>query len=264
MNLILLILLTVSFSTGFYMFLIRKTKIRVKYLYTDNVFIIIISLTLAIILSIHGNIILAIIVPFLLVGFFSFILINIRFWRIPWRKVKATEDQLISPADGNIIYIKEILNGEIPSSIKNKNVSKLTELESHNILENPCWLIGINMTLFDVHKNCAPVDGEIVLNKHTNGKFLSLKDEHARFENERNTLVIKNRKNQFFGIIQIASKRVKRIDSYVKVNQNIEKGDWFGMIRLGSQVDFIFPKEYKINVDIGQQVYARKTILAEK
>ena len=57
---------------------------------------------------------------------------------------------------------------------------------------------------------------------------------------------------------------VRRIDSYVKERDVIQKGDWFGMIRFGSQVYFIFPEHYKVKVRVGQQVYAVESIIAEK
>ena len=39
------------------------------------------------------------------------------------------------------------------------------------VLNEPYWLIGISVSPFDVHKNAAPISGEIVLNKHFNGKY---------------------------------------------------------------------------------------------
>jgi phosphatidylserine decarboxylase len=43
----------------------------------------------------------------------------------------------------------------------------------------------------------------------------------------------------------------------------IKKGDWIGMIRFGSQVDLFLPIQFDILVSIGQQVYAKKSIVAE-
>jgi phosphatidylserine decarboxylase len=193
---------------------------------------------------------------------FSFLLTMYRFWRTPSRKVLANGDDLASPADGNIIYIKSIDAGEVPISIKNGLEAKISEITETDLLNQGGWLIGINMTPFDVHKNCAPITGRIILNKHINGEFLSLKEPTALVRNERNTLVIETETGKYFGIVQTASKLVKRIDSYVKVGQEIERGDWFGMIRFGSQVDLIIPNSYTINVSLGQQVYAKTTTIA--
>jgi len=75
----------------------------------------------------------------------------------------AKDNEIVSPADGNVIYIKKIKAGEMPVSVKGKRISNLKEITKTDMLSNDCWLIGINMTLFDVHKNCSPVNGEIIL-----------------------------------------------------------------------------------------------------
>ena len=111
----------------------------------------------------------------------------IRFWRTPIRKVTAKENEIVSPADGNVIYIKRIEPNETPISIKNGMINEIMELTKTDLLSSPCWLIGINMTPWDVHKNCSPIDGKIILNKHTDGSFLSLKNFNAITRNERNT-----------------------------------------------------------------------------
>lgn len=185
----------------------------------------------------------------------------IRFWRTPKRIVNAKEDEIVSPADGNVIYIKKIEANETPISIKNGTINHISELTKTELINSPCWLIGINMTPWDVHKNCAPIHGKISLNKHTNGTFYSLKQFEAITNNERNTYIIENNE-LIVGVIQIASKGVRRIDSYVNEGNEIKKGEWLGMIRFGSQVDLILPYDSKINIKIGQQVYAAKTVVA--
>jgi phosphatidylserine decarboxylase len=254
-------------STLLYLYLHKKTRIRLIYLYIDNIAVIFITSCIALLLIslLAGKLIFIpiLLVPMLTIGLaFSFTMI--RFWHTPKRKIKALQNELVSPADGNVIYIKEIVSGEVPVSIKNGLEATLTELTGTDILNQPSWLIGINMTPFDVHKNCAPVSGLIVLNKHINGEFLSLKHPEAILRNERNTLVIKTDNSEYFGIIQTASKLVRRIDSYVNENDRIKQGSWFGMIRFGSQVDLIIPKQYMPNVKVGQQIFAATTIIAKK
>lgn len=269
-NLILLAGITALISTFWYLYLHKKTRISLKYLYIDNLIVVLLTIFLLTILTTYFVSSLLILgyfvflVPIILVFGFSFLITMYRFWRTPDRKVKAIEGEIVSPADGNVIYIKEVKAGDTPISIKNGLEAKLTEIADTELLDQDGWLVGINMTPFDVHKNCAPVSGNIILNKHIKGEFLSLKHPKALIRNERNTLVIKTNQNEHFGIIQTASKLVKRIDSYVNEKDTIKQGDWFGMIRFGSQVDIILPKSYKIKLELGQQVYAKKTIIASK
>jgi phosphatidylserine decarboxylase len=263
---ILLIFQIVIISTLWYLYLHKKTRISLKFLYIDNVAVIVPSLILSIYLEginqIH--IILLIIINFILIFGLSFTFTMIRFWRTPKRKIIAKDGEIVSPADGNVLYIKKIEKGEVPISIKKGLEASIEEIAQTDLLNQGSWLVGINMTPFDVHKNCAPIDGEVILNKHINGEFLSLKEPKALIRNERNTLVLKTDDNEFFGIIQTSSKLVKRIDSYIKVGQKIKQGDWFGMIRFGSQVDVIIPGNYTVSLEIGQQTYAGKTIIAVK
>ncbi len=135
---------------------------------------------------------LSFIVGLILVLMLGFVFTMIRFWHTPKRKINQDSDYIISPADGNIIYVKKLQKNTIPIAVKGGKLSKLEELTKTPILNDSFWLIGINMTPFDVHKNCAPISGKILLNQHTPGKFLSLKLFDSETENERNTLVIQN------------------------------------------------------------------------
>lgn len=265
-TLLIFILSSLGLSTLTYLYLHKKTRISLKFLYIDNLMVVL--LTTALCFSIYKmlpedyNWLSFILIPFIVLGF-AFGLTMVRFWRTPNRKISAKDNELISPADGNILYIKKIEKGEVPVSIKKGLEAKLDEITQTDILKGPCWLIGINMTPFDVHKNCAPIEGKIILNKHIEGKFLSLKEPKAIIENERNTLVIKN-DHMTIGIVQTASKLVRRIDSYVEQGNTIKRGEWFGMIRFGSQVDLIIPEYCDVHVELGQQIYAKSTIIASQ
>ncbi len=258
-------LTSILLSSLLYLYLNKKTRIRISYLYKDNLLVIILVFLVSLLLwiLIDKSLWLWIFSGFWIVfGIpgIAFTLTMIRFWRTPRRKIIHNPDQIVSPADGNIIYVKKIEKDTIPISIKNESFSSLNELTKTDILKTPCWLIGINMTPFDVHKNCAPISGKVILNKHTNGKFHSLKKAISLMENERNTLVIENEKLTV-GIIQIASKLIRRIDTYVNINDFLDKGEWFGMIRFGSQVDIVLPAFVNIKIQLGQQIFAGKTVI---
>jgi len=265
---VFLIFLSVAlvFSTLLYTWLRHKTKIGARYLWLDNPVAALLSALIAFgvyrLQHSHGYLILALLL-IACIGGIAFLITMIRFWRTPRRKVTAEPGQVVSPADGNIIYIKELINGECPVAIKLHRFSKLEELVKTPLLNGHGLHIGINMTPFDVHKNCAPISGTIILNRHFTGKFFSLKDFRSQTGNERNTYIIRNEEMEV-GVVQIASRLVRRIDSYVKTGDEVNQGEWIGMIRFGSQVDIILPAGYRPSVSIGEQVYAAKTILAEK
>jgi len=258
----ILLMLTISESLIWYGYFYNKTKLNIKFAILDCFLTILFSYMFVYFFNKYLNYYLILFISPIIVLGFSFFITMIRFWRTPKRKVPKNENSIVSPADGQVIYIKKIEKGELPFSVKNKRISKLYEITKTELLNVPCWLIGINMTPLDVHKNCAPIHGEIILSKHTTGKFLSLKLGDSDVENERHTYVIKNEKI-IVGVIQIASRLVRRIDSYVNEKDIVEKGQWIGMIRFGSQVDVIFPENCNVKVQVGQQVYAIKTIIAD-
>lgn len=256
-------------STSMYLYLSWKTRMNKKFLYIDNLLVIIVSFLLSLLAYYYlfssipnlERFLFSLLFGGLVVVLSGYSLTMIRFWRTPIRKITAKANEIVSPADGNVIYIKRIEANEIPISIKNGQLNELRELTKTPLLQSPCWLIGINMTPWDVHKNCSPINGKIILNEHTKGVFLSLKKFDALTLNERNTYVIEN-EHLRIGVIQIASKGVRRIDSYVKEGANVEKGFWLGMIRFGSQVDLILPYNVNIKIALGQQIYAAKTVIA--
>jgi phosphatidylserine decarboxylase len=264
MKILLTILFISVYSTLLYIYLHKKTHIRLNYLYKDNIINVLLCLICLyfIITKLSLNVFTLIIVMFGLVPLMLIFISALRFYRIPLRRVKAANDEIVSPADGNVIYIKKIDNGEIPISIKNGKIASLTEFVNTGILDTPCWLIGINMTPFDVHRNCSPIDGKIILNKHYYGNFLSLKKVEALIQNERNTIVISSKKGKI-GVVQTASRLVRRIVSFKNEGELLRQGDWFGMIKFGSQVDIILPISCEINIKLKQQVYAKNTIIAK-
>jgi phosphatidylserine decarboxylase len=251
-------------SSLLYIYLHRKTRISLKYLYIDNIIIIgfstLINLILIKYLSFINPVLISLFNVPLILGL-AFTLTMIRFWRTPQRKIKAKQNEIISPADGNIIYIKKIEKGTIPLSVKKNVTATLHEFINTELLNTPCWIIGINMTPFDVHKNCAPINGEIISINKFKGQFLSLKNPEVYGQNERTSIVIKNEEVSV-GVVQTASKLVRRIDTYKNIGDQIKKGEWYGMIRFGSQVDLILPDFCSIKANIGDQIYASKTILA--
>lgn len=249
-------------STILYLYLHKKTRMNVRILYKDNL---VASLFGALMgwleYKLTGNYVISCIIIPASVILTAYAMIQIRFWRTPKREVSKNPDDIVSPADGNVIYINYVTDPNQVIAVKKGRISDLSEITQTNIIKYPCWHIGINMTPFDVHKNCSPISGKIILSKHISGTFHSLKDILSLTENERHTYVIED-KGKNVGVVQIASRGVRRIDSYVKESQDVQIGDWIGMIRFGSQVDVFLPDKVVLNIKVKDQIYAKKTILA--
>lgn len=163
-------------------------------------------------------------------------------------------NNIVSPADGRIIEIKEITQAG-----KQKVRKGIGEIETES--KKGC-MITVFMTPFNVHYQRAPYDGKVIDIKYTKGKFLTA--EKPRPENENNQIMIST-KIGAIKVIQIAGFMARRIVCFAKKNQNIKKGQKIGLIKIGSQICLFMPKTKKIRllVKIGDKVKAGETVIAE-
>ncbi|MBT7903362.1 phosphatidylserine decarboxylase [Candidatus Woesearchaeota archaeon] len=208
---------------------------------------------------------------FLLWGYWRFYF----FFRDPGRIVPKGKN-LVSPADGKIVYVKKVKHNEIPIPIKRGRKINLEEsVKTH--LRGEKYLIGIFMNPFSVHVNRAPIAGTVKKIHHYQHKnlpmtlmwlrtMLNLRPFHKfsthMWENERNIILIQNKFPVY--VIQIADLAVNKVVCWVKKNQKVSKGQRFGMIKMGSQVDVLVPsKHVKLVVKEGDNVRAGESILAK-
>lgn len=203
------------------------------------------------------------VIEILLIGVISSSLLLWRFYRDPERVPPEDENAILSPADGKVIYVKKIEKGEIPFSDKKGKKFSLNDFIQAGVLPQGGYLIGIAMNFLDVHVNRAPISGRISLLKYIKGTFLSLKKEEAVVQNERNLIIIDNEHFKL-GIVQIASRLVRKIVPYIQEGQEIQKGKRIGVIHFGSQVDLILSDLPSIHIKVtpGERVKAGLSIIA--
>lgn len=258
-------LILASFLAAAFLFALvyKKFKLPRKCFFVETPIIGCLSSLLVISSGIYNDNFYLMLLKFLAILFFSFVITVLwSFFRDPRRKFSGAQNVVISPADGRILYIRKVNKGIIPIAIKNKNNIPLNEIAKTDLFNQDCIIIGIVMSILDVHVNRSPIDGEVVLQKHTEGKFLSLKDPESDTQNERNVIVIK-KGDSLVSVIQIASRVVRRILSFVNEGSNVKRGDKIGRILFGSQVDVIVPATAEILITEGRQVYAGLTPIAK-
>jgi phosphatidylserine decarboxylase len=200
----------------------------------------------------------------ILIILISLSILMVRFYRDPDRVPPEGENIILSPADGIIKYIKHIEKGKIPFSSKGKESVKLSPPLTDILKNEQGYLIGIGMSFLDVHITRAAISGRLSYVKHIKGCFSSLKQEDAPYRNERLIEIIENDKYKI-GLIQIASRLVRRIVAYVREGDELDLGQKIGMIKFGSQVDVVLPEseDLTIKVRVGEQVYGGISIIAE-
>ena len=86
----------------------------------------------------------------------------------------------------------------------------------------------------------------------------------ALLQNERFLWVIEEGGRRT-GIVQIASRLVRRIVPYIEENGSVKRGDRIGMIRFGSQVDLIIPENPSVSILVktGDTLRAGDSVVAK-
>jgi phosphatidylserine decarboxylase len=193
----------------------------------------------------------------------SFAILAWRFYRDPERQPPPHDDVVVSPADGEVLYVRRSVGGVLPVATKHGRDYELVELTKTPLRSDETIVIGIAMSFLDVHINRAPIAGKVTLRRHFPGLFGSLGKPGMVFENERMTTVIE-RPGMEIAMVQIASRLVRQIASFVSVDEEVALGQRIGVIRLGSQVDVVLPAQdgLEILVSPGEHIRAGESILA--
>jgi phosphatidylserine decarboxylase len=169
-------------------------------------------------------------VPWLLMAGFC-----LYFFRDPERSIRS-EDALLAPADGKVVAIRQLPNGETR--------------------------ISIFLNIFNVHVNRTPIAGTVREVLYRKGRFLVASHEAASLENEQNTLII----DSSYGAVicrQIAGLIARRIICYKHAGDVVAPGERIGYIKFGSRVDVIFGSNWNPEVKIGDKVKAGESLLAK-
>src|SRR5215472_3621030 len=185
------------------------------------------------------------------------------FFADPERPAPSRQDVIVSPADGRVIYVRAIQAGEIPVADKKGNANPLPELAGTALGAHGALAIGISMNLSDVHVNRAPIAGRVMLALRVPGEFGSLRRPEMAVRNERATTLIQAGDIEV-AVVQIASRLVRRIVTFIPAGEAVRVGQRIGAIRFGSQVDLLIPAADHVrpSVQVGDRVIAGRTIVA--
>lgn len=168
------------------------------------------------------------------------------FFRDPERVTPLRDGLVISPADGRVSAIEEV----IPP----------LELDMER---EPVTRVSVFMNVFDVHVNRSPVDAAIARIVYVPGLFLNADLDKASLDNERQALTLERTGGQRIGVVQIAGLVARRIVKFVDEGTHLSAGERFGLIRFGSRVDVYLPRGVKALACIGQRAVAGETVLAD-
>ncbi len=170
-----------------------------------------------------------------------FLVFTINFFRDPDRTTPQGDNLVISPADGEVVVIKEIVGDEY---VKGEAVQ-----------------VSIFMSPLNVHVNRYPITGTVQHYQYHPGEYLVAYEEKSSLRNERTHIGVENGRTKVL-FKQIAGFVARRIIAEVKVGDAAVAGTRFGMIRFGSRVDVIMPRNVTVQVKLGDKTVAGETVLA--
>ncbi len=170
-------------------------------------------------------------------------LLVLQFFRNPQRHFQVDDNKILAPADGKIVVIEEIEEGEY---FKDKRIQ-----------------ISIFMSPLNVHVNRYPVSGIIKYVKYHPGAYLVAWHPKSSLLNERSSVVVQNPAGVEVMYKQIAGALARRIIMYAKEGLKVLQGRDSGFIRFGSRVDVILPPDARILVKVGDKIRGGEQVLAE-
>lgn len=167
------------------------------------------------------------------------------FFRDPERVTPDRAGVMVSPADG----VVSLLEPATPPA----------EL---GLGEAPMTRISVFMSVFNCHVNRIPAAGRITAVAYHEGKFLNASLDKASTDNERNGIAVELPDGRKYGVVQIAGLVARRILCWSVVDEAMERGQRFGLIRFGSRLDIYLPEGAEPLVEIGQTMIAGETVIA--
>jgi len=168
-------------------------------------------------------------VPFVLIaGFMAY------FFRDPYRQIPDQSGVIVSAADGRVTRVEETDKGKF---------------------------VSVFLSPLDVHINRSPIQGSIKKVDYVEGKKMPAMNENASYENERNSLTIRNDSVEVV-CTQIAGILARRIVCWNKEGDQLTLGQKFGLIKFSSRTDLLMPNSVEVLVKIGDRVKGGETIIA--
>ncbi len=168
-------------------------------------------------------------------------LFTVFFFRDPDRQIPHQPGAVVSPADGRIIEI--------------------SETEEPEFLQQRATKVSIFLSVFDVHVNRAPMEGQVKFFRYQKGRFFRAYLDEASTENEQTLIGLENG-NQRLLFKQIAGLIARRIVCDLREGHKVQRGERIGMIKFGSRVDLFFPVgSVELKVQLKDKVKAGESII---
>ena len=167
------------------------------------------------------------------------------FFREPDRTPPADPALAVSPADGTVTLVDEVVEDQF--------------------FKRRMKRVSIFLSVFDVHVNRTPIAGEVLFTEGRGGLYLDARKPEASILNESLFWVFgpKEDQSRAVGVKQITGAIARRIVPWAQLGEHMERGERFGMIRFGSRTDLYLPLDSEILVSTGDKVKGGETAIAK-
>ena len=167
-------------------------------------------------------------------------LFSLYFFRDPQR-ITSVNEGFLSPADGKVVQIIDVEDEEMGGARQ----------------------ISIFLSIFNIHSQQVPISGKVISKQYSRGNFLIAFNHKASIDNEHTAVLFETEKGKRYKIKQIAGFIARRILNYMEPEKLVQQGQRLGFIRFGSRVDIILPRDFQIDVSLGDMVKGNKTIIGQ-
>ncbi|MGE5371148.1 MAG: phosphatidylserine decarboxylase family protein [Solirubrobacterales bacterium] len=174
------------------------------------------------------------VIPALLTGFVIF------FFRNPEREIPVGNGMIVSPADGRVLKVENVAESKYIGGEAQK--------------------VSIFLSLFNVHINRIPVQGQVEYLDTAGTQFLAAYKEKAPDLNVRKSLGLATPWGRVM-VVQITGLVARRIVSWAQMGDLYQTGDRFGLIRFGSCTEVYLPKQANLVVKPGDRVKAGESVI---
>jgi len=165
------------------------------------------------------------------------------FFRDPERIPPGDAESLIAPADGVVTHIEEI--------------------DEPDFATGRALRISIFLSVFNVHVNRVPRSGRITGLRYFRGTFMDARAAECAARNEQLWVDIQEPGGRSLRVKQIAGAVARRIVCWLKLGEEVQKGDRFGMIKFGSRTDVLVPANERVQLaaKVGDRVAGGESVL---
>ncbi|MCI0379947.1 MAG: phosphatidylserine decarboxylase [Gemmataceae bacterium] len=150
------------------------------------------------------------------------------FFRDPERAIPVDPDVMVSPADGTVTHVEETDEVDFP--------------------HGKAFRISIFLSIFNVHVNRTPWTARVAQVRYFPGAFLDARNPDSAVRNEQLWLDLVDVRGLALRVKQISGAIARRIVCWLKPGDTLERGERFGMIKLGSRTDLLLPADCVLEV----------------